>query len=135
MYKFACSLLFFLLGTVWLSAADPNCPAYPAALRTEIQASLALDRAAQVYARSVQGIRRAVSLGSLADSSNPIDQLISAKMSGDGVVPAARTSEPEFLRRIYLDLTGRIPTPEQAERFLNSTETTKRAQLIEELLS
>src|SRR5205823_2861297 len=56
------------------------------------------------------------------------------KMAGDGVAPAPRTSDSEFLRRINLDLSGRIPTPEQAERFLNSTDANKRAQLIDELL-
>src|SRR5262249_34740649 len=61
-------------------------------------------------------------------------QLLSRKMDADGVAPAPRTSDTEFLRRIYLDLTGRIPTSAEAERFLNNSDANKREQLIEQLL-
>ena len=135
MYKFFCAYLLMLLARATLPAADPNCPAYPSALRTEIEQGLSLDREAQAYARSARGRKAAVNPGALADSANPIDRLISAKMSADGVSPAPRTSDTEFLRRIYLDLSGRIPTPDQAERFLNGTDSSKRAQVIEELLA
>jgi hypothetical protein len=134
MHKFFCGCFCLLSGTAVLPAADPYCPAYPSAVRTEIEQSLSLDRQAQAYARSVHGRQSPVKLGSLADSANPIDRLISARMTADGVAPAPRTADSEFLRRIYLDLSGRIPSPERAERFLNGTESDKRSQLIEELL-
>ena len=48
--------------------------------------------------------------------------------------PNNMTNDNQFLRRIYLDIAGRIPTFEEAEKFLNSRSATKRAELIDELL-
>ena len=39
-------------------------------------------------------------------------------MAADGVDAAPLTTDAEFVRRIYIDLTGRIPTYEQAAAFL-----------------
>jgi hypothetical protein len=129
--------LFLLLLAVAgaLPAADPYCPRYPNAVRTEQEGSLQLDREFQAYGKLARASRTAEAPSHLADSSNFIDQFISAKMSADGVRPAARSTDSEFLRRIYLDLTGRIPTPEQAERFLKDTAANKREKLVDELLN
>jgi len=124
-----------MAAAAMLSAADPYCPAYPSAVRTEMERSLSLDREFQAYSKSAQSRSRAASSPRLAASANVIDQLILGKMTADGVDPAPRTSDAEFLRRIYLDLTGRIPTPEQAERFLNDSASDKRDRLIDELLA
>jgi hypothetical protein len=47
---------------------------------------------------------------------------------------AARASDEEFLRRLYLDLTGRPPTVGEATAFLDAKEKDKRARLIDRLL-
>ena len=61
-----------------------------------------------------------------------IDKMIDAAKLG----PAARiTSDEEFVRRIYLDLTGQIPTVVQAREFLNDKAADKRAKLVEKLLA
>src|SRR5581483_1533759 len=57
------------------------------------------------------------------------------RMSADGVAPAPLTTDAEFIRRVCLDLTGRIPQPEKVVSFLNDPSTTKRARLVEELLA
>ncbi|MBM3982260.1 MAG: DUF1553 domain-containing protein [Planctomycetes bacterium] len=49
--------------------------------------------------------------------------------------PAGRSEDAEFLRRVYLDLTGRVPTAEQAAGFLDSKDADKRAKLIDALLA
>ncbi|MEM9017681.1 MAG: DUF1549 domain-containing protein [Verrucomicrobiota bacterium] len=49
-------------------------------------------------------------------------------------IPNEVTNDNQFLRRIYLDVAGRIPTFDEAEAFLNSRSATKRADLINELL-
>src|SRR5687768_15966662 len=41
---------------------------------------------------------------------NFIDNFVFDKMQRDGVAPAPLSSDTEFLRRAYLDLTGRIPS-------------------------
>src|SRR6185369_488750 len=127
--------LLLVSAAAILSAGDPYCPKYPPAVRTEIEESLSLDREFQAYSHSAKARSAASSPRShLADSSNFIDQLMSKRMAADGVQPAPRASDPEFLRRIYLDLTGRIPTPEQADRFLQDAASNKRERLIDELL-
>lgn len=56
-------------------------------------------------------------------------------MLADGIDAAPLTTDAEFVRRIYLDLTGRIPTYEQTQSFLADNRANKRGQLIESLLS
>src|SRR5262249_42228412 len=64
-----------------------------------------------------------------------IDREIDKRLAEAKVPASPRTDDAEFLRRVTLDLTGRIPTLERARTFLNSTEADKRQKLIDELLS
>ncbi len=63
-----------------------------------------------------------------------IDKYIFQALSAAGVAPAPATTDYEFVRRIYLDLTGRIPTPAQTLQFVNDTTTDKRAKLVDSLI-
>src|SRR5262245_64085182 len=47
-----------------------------------------------------------------------IDRHIDARVEAEGVRPAGPAGDAEFLRRVYLDLHGVIPTAEQAATFL-----------------
>lgn len=67
--------------------------------------------------------------------SRAIDQLIEQRLKSDGVTPSPRSSDAEFLRRAYLDITGKIPTNTKAQEFLDSNDPTKRSKLIDELLA
>ncbi len=49
--------------------------------------------------------------------------------------PADRAKDPEFMRRAFIDLIGRIPTPEEAIDFENDQSANKRARLINRLLT
>src|SRR5438128_11628429 len=49
--------------------------------------------------------------------------------------PAGPASDAEFLRRIYLDLTGVIPSADEARAFLKDANPNKRPQLIDRLLA
>lgn len=60
-----------------------------------------------------------------------IDELIAAKAGGTVAPPAA---DAEFLRRVYLDLAGTIPTAGEARQFLSDASPDKRARLIDRLL-
>ncbi|MDF1815766.1 MAG: DUF1549 domain-containing protein [Verrucomicrobiales bacterium] len=48
--------------------------------------------------------------------------------------PNPLTTDEQFMRRIYLDIAGRIPTYNEAAHFLDSNDRNKRAALIDELL-
>ena len=64
-----------------------------------------------------------------------IDARLNEKLAAAKIIPSARCTDEEFLRRAYLDITGVIPTPEKAKRFLDDASPTKRAILIDELLA
>jgi len=48
---------------------------------------------------------------------------------------APNCSDSVFIRRVYVDMTGRLPPPEVAAAFLKSRHGDKRAKLIDELLA
>ncbi|MBZ5617669.1 MAG: DUF1549 and DUF1553 domain-containing protein [Acidobacteriia bacterium] len=64
-----------------------------------------------------------------------IDSYIFAALNAAGVTPAPATTDYEFIRRVTLDLTGRIPTPARVLSFVADSTPSKRADLIEELLA
>jgi hypothetical protein len=64
-----------------------------------------------------------------------IDQQIAAALQAKGIAPAARASDAEFLRRVYFDLSGSIPTLGEAQAFLDDQSPIKRQQLVDRLLS
>lgn len=64
-----------------------------------------------------------------------IDTTIQDALTKEAAPLAPATEDAEFLRRVYLDLNGRIPTVEQARTFLDSKAPDRRAKLIEELLA
>jgi hypothetical protein len=64
-----------------------------------------------------------------------IDQAVDARLQAEKVRPSPRADDAEFLRRVYLDVTGRIPPAEKAAAFLADRDPNKRAKLIDELLA
>jgi hypothetical protein len=68
-------------------------------------------------------------------SAAKIDQLVEKNYTKFKVRPNELTSDEQFVRRVYLDITGTIPTYQQARVFLNDRDTAKRARLIDTLLN
>ena len=66
---------------------------------------------------------------------NFIDELVFANLKQVGVPPSPVCDDATFLRRVSLDIAGRLPTVEEARAFLSSTDPDKRDRLIESLLS
>jgi len=64
-----------------------------------------------------------------------IDQQVRRRLDDAGVKPSPKADDAEFLRRAYLDLTGRIPPAEKVAAFLDSKDPDKRARVIDELLA
>jgi hypothetical protein len=65
---------------------------------------------------------------------NLIDQHLFSAMERDGIPHAPLSNDYEFCRRVYLDLTGRIPTPDQLKAFVTADDPNKRDKLIDELI-
>lgn len=68
-------------------------------------------------------------------STNTIDTYIFQALSDAGVYPAPSTTDYEFIRRVTLDLTGRIPTADRVTSFVADTTPAKRAKLVDELIA
>jgi hypothetical protein len=64
-----------------------------------------------------------------------IDSYIFGEFRKQHITPADATTDWEFIRRITLDLTGRIPTPERVLAFVSDGAPDKRAKLTDELLA
>src|SRR5438067_8452851 len=64
-----------------------------------------------------------------------IDRMIEERLTKAGVPASPVADDAEFLRRVSLDLAGRIPTLDQATRFLDGKEPDRRRKLIDSLLS
>jgi hypothetical protein len=64
-----------------------------------------------------------------------IDQLIDAAIADAGVTPAVQADDATLIRRLTLDLAGRIPTLAEIEAYTASTEPDKRARLVERLIA
>jgi hypothetical protein len=66
---------------------------------------------------------------------NFIDKHVYKRLAQLQIVPADVCSDAEFLRRVYLDLIGTLPTADEARRFLADQRTNRRALLVDELLA
>jgi hypothetical protein len=64
-----------------------------------------------------------------------VDELLAARWREEGISPAPLSGDSEFIRRVYLDLTGVIPPVADVRTFLNDPASDKREQLIERLLA
>lgn len=69
------------------------------------------------------------------EAARKIDEFVEKNYAKYNVKPNPMTDDYQFVRRIYLDITGTIPTYQQTLKFINSKDPDKRANLIDELLA
>jgi mono/diheme cytochrome c family protein len=68
-------------------------------------------------------------------SVHPIDNLLAGYFAEKGIAFPAPVEDRVFARRVYLDLVGLLPTPEQLDAFIQDSASDKRAQLVRRLLA
>lgn len=134
----------FLLVALLALPASPggaDCPVGGKAIAPHLQrerVERALSANAELVAASTGGKRRSTGKPSGPGRSlavaNFIDVHIGAKMRKDGVQPTDVAGDEEFLRRVYLDLTGTIPTPSEVTAFVADARSDKRARAVDALL-
>jgi hypothetical protein len=66
---------------------------------------------------------------------NFIDHQVFARLKLLNMVPSDLAPDTEWLRRVYVDTIGSLPTPEEIRKFVANKDPDKRAKLIEELLA
>jgi len=64
-----------------------------------------------------------------------IDELVNAKLAKEKIQPNKPASDEVFVRRVFLDIAGRIPTLQETTEFLKSSDADKREKLIDKLLA
>lgn len=90
------------------------------------------------YQGKVSTFRATVPLGApvatLPPVSNFVDDLVFAKLKTIGIPPSEIADEGTFIRRLTLDLTGRLPTASEMKDFMASKAADKRTALVDRLL-
>jgi len=66
---------------------------------------------------------------------NFIDEFIFEKIKKDGIPHAGLSTDEEFIRRVHLDLTGRLPEPEVIRKFVADKDPAKREKSIDEIMA
>lgn len=70
----------------------------------------------------------------LPEPNNFIDRLVFKQLSELGLPPSELCDDYEFLRRVTIDIAGRLPTKEETTAFLSDDQADKRAKTIDRLL-
>jgi len=65
---------------------------------------------------------------------NFIDEHVWTKLQSLGIMPSPPADDAKFLRRVYLDIIGRLPTPEEVQAFSADGDASKRGRVIDDLL-
>jgi hypothetical protein len=99
--------------------------------------SYRLPTALALLACTLAGLAQAreIPLERVRDKAGEIDRLIAAKLEKEKISPNAPVTDEVFVRRVYLDIVGRIPSLKETTEFLASKDTDKRARLIDTLLA
>ena len=115
------------------SEPDYQCPIYKPPQRLALQAMKTREAEYQRFAVSVRN-RPATANAAVPASANFVDDQIFGSIVAAGIPVARQTTDQEFLRRIMLDLTGRIPTSAQVDAFVADGSPSKRNAMIDSLL-
>lgn len=90
------------------------------------------------YQGQVATFRATIPLGEqlaeLPPPANFVDEAVFAKLKLLGIPPSGPCDDATFLRRVSLDVTGTLPTAEEAQAFLADADPAKRERLVEHLL-
>ncbi|RLT08211.1 MAG: DUF1549 domain-containing protein [Planctomycetota bacterium] len=90
------------------------------------------------YQANVAVFNASIPLGasvvSLPPARNFVDQAVFANLKELGIPPSAVSDDATFLRRVTLDLAGRLPTEDESKAFLANQSADKRDQWIDDLL-
>ncbi len=89
---------------------------------------------AALFAMLLVGTSPAQETQSKATGSALIDQHIRARWEAGDVKPAKKSDDAEYLRRVYLDVVGVIPSLEETEKFLADKNPRKREALVDGLV-
>jgi hypothetical protein len=104
-----------------------------------LRSCLGLLSAALVSSASAQLARKEADLGNdpawIKKAAGEIDKRVGTGFQKTKVTPVSPADDSRWLRRVYLDATGRIPSYTEAKAFLDDSTPDKREKLVEKLLN
>ncbi len=115
-----------------------DCPMAASAERDPLAARLAVSRETERFAAAHSAVRQATQAATTAapiPRVNFIDDEIFGAMEKAGITSAPLSGDGEFLRRVSIDLTGRIPDAAAVQSFLADRSPNKRSKKIDELVA
>src|SRR4051812_47930300 len=68
------------------------------------------------------------------EEKNYIDTLVNKKLRNLRIAPSGLCDDETYLRRVFVDVIGTLPTPEEHDKFMASKDANKREKLVDELL-
>ncbi len=139
-------LAYYSDGTVQdvtrMAQYEPNMPEMAEVSKTGLVRVFDLTGEVGVMVRyqgHVTVFRAAVPLGiqvkEFPPARNFVDRLVFAKLKELGIPPSPVCDDYTFVRRVTLDICGRLPTPEEVRQFVADTDPHKRDKLIDRLLN
>jgi len=66
---------------------------------------------------------------------NPIDSFVLSRLEAEGLQPASEADRAVLIRRLFIDLTGLPPTPQEVDAFVASTDPLAYERLVDRLLT
>lgn len=121
---------------------EPNDPEMAETTVTGVVHTLDLTGDVAVMARyqgQVGVFRASIPLGvpieNLPAPRNFVDEAVFAKLETLGVPPSPVCDDATFIRRVTLDIGGRLPTPDETRRFVADDDPQKREKWIDHLLA
>ncbi len=76
-----------------------------------------------------------VKVDNLPPAKNFVDELVFKQLTDLGMPPSPVCDDGTFIRRVTVDIAGRLPTPSEVERFATDVDTNKREKWIDGLLA
>ena len=114
------------------SDSDPHMP--PKKQLTDVQREAVREWIVAMATSMAKPVKRTTASRRFDSVTQAIDAFIVEGWKQNRIKPAAPADDRAWCRRVYLDVTGRIPTPAELEEFLGARSKTKRSALVDRLL-
>ncbi|MDZ4781261.1 MAG: PSD1 and planctomycete cytochrome C domain-containing protein [Planctomycetia bacterium] len=118
---------------VEMGAPDPR-EALPSETSESEPKRLTLEAAAELL-WALKPVERGETPSGVTESANPIDAFIAAEHRSSGLNSNGPAGPSALLRRVYLDLVGLPPTPDEQAAFLNDTSPDAYEKVVDQLLA
>lgn len=93
------------------------------------------DKALKVFEEAPLALKRPSLPETPAHIQHPIDKFVHQYFQEQGIPWPEQIDDRQFIRRAYLDITGLLPKPKAIDEFVQNTSTSKRENLIKDLLA